>query len=237
MRTLFQTIKQQFLEENDLVLVSVTASSGSTPRGAGSRMLVGKSGRISGTIGGGAVEYRAECMALDILEKKESCQHEFRLNHKDVENIGMICGGDVTAFFQYLDHNDPIISEITETAEKFYEERKDFWLICDLLTTSGVSLYSLHAVSSELPMFLLLYYLLYLQSHTDIIVKIMICFLNRLEPQELSMYSAADMSHKSLSQSLQVLIFAVLSWMTGRNLQILLFSREQLKQYFVISTI
>lgn len=142
MRTLFQTIKQQFLEGNDLVLVSVTASSGSTPRGAGSRMLVGKNGRISGTIGGGAVEYRAECMALDILEKKESCEHEFRLNHKDVENIGMICGGDVTAFFQYLDHNDPIIMEIAETAEKFYEERKDFWLICDLLTTSGVSLYS-----------------------------------------------------------------------------------------------
>ncbi len=28
MRTLFQTIKQQFLEGNDLVLVSVTASSG-----------------------------------------------------------------------------------------------------------------------------------------------------------------------------------------------------------------
>ena len=236
MRTLFQTIKQQFLEGNDLVLVSVTASSGSTPRGAGSRMLVGKNGRISGTIGGGAVEYRAECMALDILEKKESCEHEFRLNHKDVENIGMICGGDVTAFFQYLDHNDPIIMEITETAEKFYEERKDFWLICDLLTTSGASTV-LHAVSSELPMFLLLYYLLCLQSHTDITVKIMICFLNRLEPQELSMYSAADMSHKSLSQSLQALIFAVLSWMTGRNLQILLFSQEQLKQYFVISTI
>ena len=68
MRTLFQTIKQQFLEENDLVLVSVTASSGSTPRGAYSH-AGRKKGRISGTIGGGAVEYRAECMALDILEK------------------------------------------------------------------------------------------------------------------------------------------------------------------------
>ena len=56
MRTLFQTIKQQFLEGNDLVLASITASSGSTPRGAGSRMLIGKSGRIAGTIGGGAVE-------------------------------------------------------------------------------------------------------------------------------------------------------------------------------------
>ena len=142
MRTLFQTIKQQFLEENDLVLASITASSGSTPRGAGSRMLVGKHGRITGTIGGGAVEYRAELMALDILEKKESDEHEFRLNRKDVENIGMICGGDVTVFFQYLDHNDPIVMEIAETAEKSYEERKDFWLICDLHATSGMSLYS-----------------------------------------------------------------------------------------------
>ena len=124
MRTLFQTIKQQFLEGNDLVLASITASSGSTPRGAGSRMLIGKSGRIAGTIGGGAVEYRAELMAQDILEKKESCEHEFRLNRK------------------YLDHNDPVISEITETAAKSYEERKDFWLICDLKTTSGMSLYS-----------------------------------------------------------------------------------------------
>ena len=236
MRTLFQTIKQQFLEGNDLVLVSVTASSGSTPRGAGSRMLVGKNGRISGTIGGGAVEYRAECMALDILEKKESCEHEFRLNHKDVENIGMICGGDVTAFFQYLDHNDPIIMEITETAEKFYEERKDFWLICDLLTTSGVSLYSPACgligtanVPSSVLSSLSTKPHRYHSEDYDL-------FSEQIGTSG-TMYSAADMSHKSLSQSLQALIFAVLSWMTGRNLQILLFSQEQLKQYFVISTI
>ena len=131
MRTLFQIIQQEFQKGNDLVLASIVASSGSTPRGAGSRMLVGKKGRIAGTIGGGSVEYRAELMALDILEKKESCEHEFRLNRKDVENIGMICGGDVTAFFQYLDHNDPIIMELAVTAETLYKERKDFWLICD----------------------------------------------------------------------------------------------------------
>ena len=140
------------------------------------------------------------CMALDILEKKESCEHEFRLNHKDVENIGMICGGDVTAFFQYLDHNDPIIMEITETAEKFYEERKDFWLICDLRHHLRCRAFTvLHAVSSELPMFLLLYYLLCQYKATPIItVKIMICFLNRLEPQELSMYLAVAMFHRKL---------------------------------------
>ena len=237
MRALFQKIKQQFLKGNDLVLVSVTASSGSTPRGAGSRMLVNKNGRVTGTIGGGAVEYRAECIALDILEKKESCEHQFLLNRKDVENIGMICGGDVTVFFQYLDHNDPIIAEITETAEKFYEERRDFWLICDLLTTSGMSLYSPACGLIGNAMFLLLYCPLYLQSHTAIAVKIMTCFLNRSELQKPSMYSVADMFHRSLYQSLQALIFAVSSWKTGRNLQILPFSLGQLKQCFVISTI
>ena len=127
--------------------------------------------------------------------------------------------------------------EITETAEKFYEERKDFWLICDLLTTSGVSLYSPACgligtanVPSSVLSSLSAKPHRYHSEDYDL-------FSNRLEPQELSMYSAADMSHKSLSQSLQALIFAVLSWMTGRNLQILLFSQEQLKQYFVISTI
>ena len=54
----------------------------------------------------------------------------------------MICGGDVTVFFQYLDHNDPIIMELAVTAETLYKERKDFWLICDLHATSGMSLYS-----------------------------------------------------------------------------------------------
>ena len=47
MRTLFQIIQQEFQKGNDLVLASIVASSGSTPRGAGSRMLVGKKGRIA----------------------------------------------------------------------------------------------------------------------------------------------------------------------------------------------
>ena len=51
MRTLFQIIQQEFQKENDLVLASIVASSGSTPRGAGSRMLVGKKGRVAGAYG------------------------------------------------------------------------------------------------------------------------------------------------------------------------------------------
>lgn len=70
MRTLFQTIKQQFLEGNDLVLVSIIASSGSTPRGAGSHMLIGQSGRVAGTIGGGSVEYPCRTYGTGYSRKK-----------------------------------------------------------------------------------------------------------------------------------------------------------------------
>ena len=41
----------------DAVLVSVVASLGSAPRGAGAHMLVAREGRIRGTVGGGAVEH------------------------------------------------------------------------------------------------------------------------------------------------------------------------------------
>ena len=59
MRQMLQVMKARLLAGEDLVMVTVTASSGATPRGAGARMLVGKSGRICGTIGG--VPLGADC--------------------------------------------------------------------------------------------------------------------------------------------------------------------------------
>ena len=59
MRNMLKTIKDKLEHGQSLVLVTVIASSGATPRGAGARMLIGKEGRICGTIGGGAVEFAA----------------------------------------------------------------------------------------------------------------------------------------------------------------------------------
>ena len=50
--------KARFLLQNEqpFVLVSIIAESGSSPRGAGAKMLVQENGEIVGTIGGGAVD-------------------------------------------------------------------------------------------------------------------------------------------------------------------------------------
>ena len=97
MKMMFQTIAQRLRAGEDLVLVTVVASSGSTPRGAGSRMLISKTGRICGTIGGGAVEYRSEQLAQEVLQSRKSREQSFLLTKNDVQDLGMICGGDVNS--------------------------------------------------------------------------------------------------------------------------------------------
>ena len=95
-------------------------------------MLVGREGRVCGTIGGGAVEYRSEHIAAEQLAKKASLEHDFTLTKDDVQNLGMICGGDVKVFFHYIPAGDEnAIAVCGEAAERF-SRGESFWLLTDL---------------------------------------------------------------------------------------------------------
>lgn len=106
MRTMLKTLSEHIRACRPVVLVTVIASSGATPRGAGARMLVGEEGRISGTIGGGAVEYRSTEIAMEALKTGTSHEHDFSLTKDDVQNLGMICGGAVNVFFRFIPAGD-----------------------------------------------------------------------------------------------------------------------------------
>jgi xanthine dehydrogenase accessory factor len=99
-------MNQRLAQGESLVLVSVEASSGSTPRGEGAMMLVSAQGRIAGTIGGGAVEYRSEQLAREALAAGRSRVERFQLRPNEVQDLGMICGGDVEVSFRYLAGGD-----------------------------------------------------------------------------------------------------------------------------------
>ena len=141
MREMLKTIGARLRDGQALVLVTVTASSGATPRGAGARMLVGKNGRICGTIGGGAVEYRSEQIALQVLENKASGQQDFSLTREDVQNLGMICGGAVNVFFHYIPAGDPAALALAEEAERIFETGEALWLISNISAGGTLSLY------------------------------------------------------------------------------------------------
>ena len=142
MRNMFREIAGRLKNGEELVLVTVIASSGATPRGAGARMLVGNNGRICGTIGGGAVEYKSEQLAKKVLEEKRSGEHDFSLTKNDVQNLGMICGGAVNVYFSYIPANDIYVLSIAEEAERRFAEGEDLWLLSEISDGGRLGLWS-----------------------------------------------------------------------------------------------
>lgn len=127
-----QMIAQLFYERekhNDTVLVTLIGDRGSAPRGAGSQMLITRKGRAAGTIGGGAVEKRSEEMAMELLKSKRSKIHEFALHRNSGEDIGMVCGGDVTVHFQFISASDPVWDEVIAKAADRLNRHEKGWLI------------------------------------------------------------------------------------------------------------
>ena len=144
MLKLFTELKHQISHNQDSVIVTIVASHGATPRAAGARMLVGYQGRICGTIGGGALEYQCEQLALEAMLKHTSILKHFELNHKDVEDLGMICGGEVSVYFRYISGTDMKMLDLCQLALEQFKEQKTTWLITELTDDidGGMGLYS-----------------------------------------------------------------------------------------------
>ncbi|MDE2433470.1 MAG: xanthine dehydrogenase accessory protein XdhC [Burkholderiales bacterium] len=88
------------------IVVRVVAIKGSTPRGVGTRMIVGPD-QITGTIGGGHLEWRAVSLARQTLAEwrqggsglvHAAWQQVFALG----PTLGQCCGGSVTLSFEPL---------------------------------------------------------------------------------------------------------------------------------------
>lgn len=105
MREFFRTMVRHLEAGEPVILVSLLSSSGSTPRGAGAMMACFPGGS-AGTIGGGNVEFTAQNLAKELLASHENALRSYRFTPGDAASLGMVCGGDVTVHFQYLDPAD-----------------------------------------------------------------------------------------------------------------------------------
>ena len=128
MDRIFAKLMYMLEKQLDTVLVTIIADRGSAPRGAGSQMLVGSEGRILGTIGGGAVEGKADAMARQLLREKRTCCHLFQLHSAAKENIGMVCGGDVQVLFQYIPGTSGIWQALAGKLLEMTAARQPGWL-------------------------------------------------------------------------------------------------------------
>jgi xanthine dehydrogenase accessory factor len=81
------------------VLCTITGTKGSTPRKAGSKMIVLQDGSIFGTIGGGSIELAVINDAIQCLKTGNTLHKGYLLE----EDLGMHCGGSVEVCF------DPVL--------------------------------------------------------------------------------------------------------------------------------
>lgn len=128
MRNLFAKMLYELEKKHDLMLVSILSDSGSAPRGKGAQMLLNANGRVEGTIGGGNVEFLSEKLAKELLAQKRSARHSFPL-HPGAGEIGMLCGGDVEVWMQFVDAADPRWAELAGRVTERIDRRQKGWLV------------------------------------------------------------------------------------------------------------
>lgn len=145
MRTLLQEILRALEAEEPVELVSVLASSGSTPRGAGAVMAVFSDGRTRGTIGGGNVEYEAVSLAGDLLRAGKSALRDLRFTPGEASD--MICGGEMRLHFHFLP-GGPALAGLFRRLLEAAGEGENGWLLRRL---EGAEVREMRAVTASEP--------------------------------------------------------------------------------------
>ena len=93
MRTWVSAIHQILSRKRSLVMALILSQEGSTPRTAGTRMLIGADGVVVGTIGGGRIEAGVMETAREMLGKPGAVIRSFDLTSEIADAMDMICGG------------------------------------------------------------------------------------------------------------------------------------------------
>jgi xanthine dehydrogenase accessory factor len=94
-------------EGQAFVLATIVSRHGSTPRTAGTRMIVTADGRIRGTIGGGLVEANVIEAAGGVLQSKRPLLMPFDLTRSEVAAMDMICGGRLDVLLECVQPGSP----------------------------------------------------------------------------------------------------------------------------------
>ncbi len=132
MEQIIEFLLKQINCKKDSLLVTVIKHEGSTPRGTGAQMLVGSDGRLCGSVGGGAIEGASIDYAKELLTTKRNEQKHFVLNVNKVGSIEMVCGGELTALFTFIAHDNLAWREVAMEIQNCFREDKHAFLVINM---------------------------------------------------------------------------------------------------------
>jgi len=100
---IFAAIGEALTRGDEVALITIVSSNGSTPQRVGAKMLVFADGRTVGTIGGGCYENDALLKARDALRTRKAIRAKYDLNDDFAEDTGLVCGGQMEVFIEPLE--------------------------------------------------------------------------------------------------------------------------------------
>ena len=100
---ILEEAKDWISSRRNVVLATVIQTWGSSPRPAGSRMIINDKGDFSGSISGGCVEAMVVKECLNLLKNKNSFKKiEFNVSNENAWDVGLACGGNISIFLEKI---------------------------------------------------------------------------------------------------------------------------------------
>jgi xanthine dehydrogenase accessory factor len=108
MRTVYEAVLEATRRGDSLALATIVKATGSTPREAGTKMLVYPDGSIVDTIGGGSLEANVIAEAQAALDEGKSRLVRYELRDSEVGDPG-ICGGEAEIFIDVINPHPTVL--------------------------------------------------------------------------------------------------------------------------------
>lgn len=83
-----------------VALATVVSTWGSSPRPAGSQLLIDENANMSGSVSGGCIEGAVVKKALEIIDGAPPELMEFGVSNEQAWEVGLACGGRVQVYVE-----------------------------------------------------------------------------------------------------------------------------------------
>ena len=108
-REIFMRLLQMIENEQPAAIVTVLEVKESAPGKPGFKMLVDQEGNTIGTVGGGLIEATLIKDAVEAIKKNTPKIGTYKLDREAAGGIGMLCGGEITAFIDVIAHRESLV--------------------------------------------------------------------------------------------------------------------------------
>ncbi len=86
-----------------IALATVVKTWGSSPRPAGSNLVIAADGAFEGSVSGGCVEGAVIQAAREVIESGQPRLLEFGVTDDEAWNVGLACGGQIEIFLERVE--------------------------------------------------------------------------------------------------------------------------------------